>query len=194
MRARVLPSILLLALILFVPDLHASSLLVRSDVPDAIVRLDNRNVGQTDRQGLAFISGIPPGTHQLTISRQGYATYAKDVTVKDKLTTIVEISLAMLDQTPPEIKLLAPEPTPSIVITAKEEIISIIGLARDEGSVVSVSINGQEAEITSPSKEEMELLPGNTVKFISEISLSAGSNKIQIEAIDSTGNRNSGRT
>ena len=40
-----------------------------------------------------------------------------------------------------------------------------------------------------PSNEEMKLLPGKTVKFISEVSLGLGNNTVQVEAVDKAGNR-----
>jgi Caspase domain/PEGA domain len=194
MHNRIVTCLLLATIIVSVSILHASSLLVQCEVSEARVLLDNRDLGETDQQGVAFINGISPGSHRLTISREGYETYSEDLIVKEKLTTIVEITLTVLklDQTPPDIKLLSPELTGEIRLSSREESIQIIGLARDESGVSSVSINGQRAELSSPTNEEMQLFPGKTVKFISEVSLSVSSNTILIEAADSVGNRYSG--
>ncbi|HUU28407.1 MAG TPA: caspase family protein [archaeon] len=189
MCKRIMPSLLLLALIISVPCLHASSILIRSNVPGASLKLDRQERGITDENGRAILKDVSPGRHRLILSMDGYETYSEELQVKDGLTSIVQATLAVLDQIPPEIRLVSPEPTRGISITTGEKTIQITGLARDEGEVASVSVNGKNAVLTAPKPEEMALLPGKTVKFTAEASLAQGKNTVRIEALDQAGNR-----
>ena len=189
MYIRIVLSLLLMVTTFSAPGIHAASILVRSNLPGASLQVDNQQKVLTDQDGLAFISGIPPGSHQITITKQGYETYTEKVIVKDKLTTIIQAELVILDQAPPEIKLLSPVPMQGIRISLERASVQLIGLARDKSGVASIVINGQRAELVPPDNKESNLLPGKTFKFISEVSLGVGSNTIRIEAVDSIGNR-----
>lgn len=173
---------------LSVASLYANTILVRCNIPDARVKIDSRDYGQTDSQGLAFISGISPGSHTIVIARKDYESYSGNVVVKEKLTAIVQATLIALDLTPPEIKLLSPEPSRGIIITPARKATQVTCLARDESGVKSVLVNGITASASAPSTEEMKLLPGKTLKFTAELPLAIGSNTIRIEAIDTAGN------
>ena len=103
MRAYILSFILMALTFLCSVYLYANTILVRCNIPDARVKIDSRDYGQTDSQGLAFISGISPGSHTIVIARKDYESYSGNVVVKEKLTAIVQATLIALDLTPPEI-------------------------------------------------------------------------------------------
>ncbi len=90
---------------------------------------------------------------------------------------IAQIEREKIDQTPPVLRIFAPEANSRGVILVEEsDKITVIGQATDESGVVSVLINGNPARLQAN---------GN---FDGETVLRSESNQITIRAIDSRGN------
>jgi len=177
------------AVFCFPSSLPAASLYIQSNAPGAQVQIDGRSSGQTDRNGLAYISDLSPGSHKLSLSLEGYEPHSETIQVHARLTTFLKVSLDIQDKIPPEIRLISPEPSRGITpATLNRDTVQVIGLARDNNGVMSVTVNGNPAVLNAPDTEELKLLPGNTVKFSTKLKLIPGDNRILVEAVDRAGN------
>jgi len=174
--------------ILCVSFSQASSILIQCNISAATIKIDSKDYGITDENGKAYISDISPGTHEVSVSKERYTTFTKSVTVKKELTCFVKATLLLSDITPPEIKVISPAPSRGIKVVLSINTTKIIGLARDEGDIESVIVNGTGAVIEKPSENELKLLPGNTVKFSGNVTLVPGANTVHIKAVDKNGN------
>ncbi|HUU27998.1 MAG TPA: caspase family protein [archaeon] len=169
-------------------SLTAVSLYIQSNAQGAEVTIDGRSYGQTDNKGLAYIGDIAPGMHKLILSLEGYKPLTESVRVNERLTTFLKVALELQDKIPPEIMLISPEAPRGIVIVTDKETVEVIGLARDEKGVKAVTVNGKAAGLAEPSREELALFPGKTVRFSLEAPLETGENTIIIQAMDAAGN------
>jgi hypothetical protein len=88
---------------------------------------------------------------------------------------VKEVARAV-DRTPPEIKIVSPEPdTSGIILTATSEI-NIIGKVTDAGGVSSFILNGELKELSA------------TGIFVARIALVPGKNEITLAALDTSDN------
>ena len=87
------------------------------------------------------------------------------------------VDMALNDKTPPDIKLLSPQPSRSFDIEADKAVTQITGRAEDESGVANIKINGKPVD-----KMEEDGL------FISGLVLKKGANTITITATDKQGN------
>jgi len=181
-------SVVLLVFLVAITVSYASSLLVVGNVPDARVEIDESAVGVTDTNGRAYVTCVSPGAHLLTLSKEGYTTFSDSVHVDERLTTQVEVTLALLDETPPEIRILSPVSSRGVKPVLKEEMIVVSGLTRDNSRVASVRINDSESILSKPTDVEIQAFPGNTLRFQGDVPLNVGNNPIRIEAWDIWGN------
>jgi len=170
--------------------IEASSLFISCGVPGATVLVDSSEAAVTDSNGEVYIDDLSPGKHTVAIVKDGYITYTESGTIKDKLTSFVITTLKRQDTAPPEIMVLSPSSSRGIKAIVRGDNVEIVGLARDDSPIATVSVNGQPADLAKPGIEEQRLFPGtHVVKFTARVNLSDGDNTIQIEALDKAGNR-----
>ncbi len=76
------------------------------------------------------------------------------------------------------LKELLQEASRGVVRATDKATVQVIGLASDDGVVASVTVNEIPAALSIPDTGELELLPGNTVKFSAEVTLEPGNNNL----------------
>jgi hypothetical protein len=76
---------------LLVPKLIVGSLIVEVPVKGAEVLVDGKKVGMTPLP--SPISGLKPGSHQLTIQKQGFSSFEESVPVRFQQTTKVKVDM-----------------------------------------------------------------------------------------------------
>jgi hypothetical protein len=81
---------------LVAPERLTGSIAILSDVPGATVNLDGVDVGQTPLpQPLA---NLPTGVHKLSVTREGFSTFAEDVPVRFEKTTQVVVRQSAMSE------------------------------------------------------------------------------------------------
>ena len=69
-------------------------------VPDAVVEIQNPVSGyqrsrQTDRQGRFSFSNVPPNPYHLTVTKESFTTFSRDLDVRSSVPVAVDVSLAV---------------------------------------------------------------------------------------------------
>lgn len=64
-------------------DAMAGSLMVHADPPGSQVLVDDQYLGTTDDKGDLFFEDLTKGPHKITIKKDGYESYSKDITATD---------------------------------------------------------------------------------------------------------------
>lgn len=93
LAARVGGLCVLLLLIPSATQAQLAEVLVESNVENASVVVDGREVGRTDGEGLAFVEALPPGRHTVELRKPGYWNASVRVTLEPGLTTPVVLEL-----------------------------------------------------------------------------------------------------
>jgi len=83
--------------------------------------------------------------------------------------------MVIIEKTPPEIKILTPQPDASNKIIIKESSVDVIGFVSDESGINLVLVNSEDARLYPDGK------------FVSNVKLVPGENTIKIIAIDNDG-------
>lgn len=73
----------LLSILWFPTIIYAGSLLVHADPPGCQVLVDDQYLGTTDEKGDLFFEDLAKGTHKITLQKDGYESYSKEISVKE---------------------------------------------------------------------------------------------------------------
>jgi hypothetical protein len=68
---------------------------VSTDVPEALVEVDDTQAGKTP---LETLGGVPTGEHTIRVSREGYMTWEGQVTIEPKKVTFVNVTLVRIEE------------------------------------------------------------------------------------------------
>ena len=76
------------------PEDQGGSLLINTNVADAVVQVDGEQVGLTGPRGRAYTTGLAPGPHRVVVEKEGYTSASRTVSFDEPgLDRIVELRL-----------------------------------------------------------------------------------------------------
>jgi tRNA A-37 threonylcarbamoyl transferase component Bud32 len=82
--------------------LEGGPLYITSNIPGAIIYLDDNQIGKTDAKGGFLFDHVPEGTHKITLEMEGYQKTEKTITIKGgDLTEIAHFNLQSKTQKHP---------------------------------------------------------------------------------------------
>lgn len=80
---------------------YAGSLLVHTEPPGCQVLVDGQYLGSTDNNGDLFFENLDKGAHKITLQKDGYQSYTKEITVTD---LTINISTTLKNEVPSQEK------------------------------------------------------------------------------------------
>lgn len=95
---------------------QTAELFLQSNVPNATVSVDGREVGATNSDGEVLLEGLAPGRHTIRLRKPGYWTASTQTTLEQGLTNVVSLELTARDVEAAELRIETNVPEARVVL------------------------------------------------------------------------------